>query len=291
MKKHFCTLIQTGLLVLILSLGSGFPTLGEEAISQTLRATDTPIDQLRVALPGSFVTYGVYEQDNVKKNGMEPIEWRVLENTGDSLLLMSHYVLDGVPYSNAYDTYEYNPLPVTWETCSLRSWLNSTFYMTAFDSVEQSRIMTVLNSNTPSNDVRSYYGDTSVNHGNDTFDRVFILSKDECNKYFPCDAVYLNCYGGEVPYSTALRIKATPYALKHGASEWTMRDVDIVETNHSYVYNIRYDMLGYADLITLRTLAGSNTNAYNIGCEGTSTGMRTVTYDMCECPVIRINTK
>ena len=90
-------------------------------LSQTLRATDTPIEQLRVALPGTFVTYGVYEQDNVKKNGMEPIEWRVLENTGDSLLLMSRYVLDSVPYSNALGIDGITALPVNWETCSLRN--------------------------------------------------------------------------------------------------------------------------------------------------------------------------
>ena len=262
------------------------------ALSQTLRATDTPIEQLRVAVPGTFVTYGVYEQDNVKKNGMEPIEWRVLENTGDSILLMSRYVLDSVPYSNALGTDGITALPVNWETCSLRNWLNTTFLTTAFDSAEQSRIMTVLNKNTPSKDNDSYYEETPINHGNDTLDRVFILSLDECNKYFPHNAVYLNCFGNPVPYTAELRIKATPYAKKNGAQEWTMRDVSVVEYNHSYVYNIRYDMLGYTDSIMLRNMVRSNIYVSTFGSTGQAGGLRNVTFDdMCECPVIRINTK
>ena len=263
------------------------------ALSQTLRATDTPIEQLRVAVPGTFVTYGVYEQDNVKKNGMEPIEWRVLENTGDSLLLMSRYVLDGVPFSNAYDTYEFNPFPVTWETCNLRNWLNTTFLTTAFDSAEQSRIMKVLNQNTPTKSGWDYDYDTKrpVDYGNDTMDRVFVLSLEEVEKFFPNDAVYLDNDGRAVAYSTALRMKATPYALKHGASEWTMKDAKTCEGYHGGFYSIRYDVVGYAEKIALRTLNRSNTLTSTIAANGRAGGFRTVTYDMGECPVIRINTK
>lgn len=260
------------------------------ALSHTLRATDTPIETLRVAMPGTFVTYGVYEQDNVVKNGMEPIEWRVLENTGDSVLLMSRYVLDGVSYSNAYDTYSYNPYDVTWETCSLRNWLNTTFYSTAFDADEQSRILTVKNSNTPSEKYQHNFDGKKTEYGNDTFDKVFLLSVDEVDRYFPKDSVYLNNEGRPVSYASTLRMKATPYALKHGASEWTMKDAKTCEGYHGGFYSIRYDVVGYAEKVTLRTLYGCNTSAYDI-CANGGYGMRTVTYDMGECPVIRVSTK
>ncbi|MBO5033306.1 MAG: hypothetical protein J6C19_11075 [Lachnospiraceae bacterium] len=262
-------------------------TMENATLSQTLRATDTTIENLRTALPGTFVTYGVYEQDNVAENGMEPIEWRVLENTGDSVLLMSRYVLDGVPYSNAYDTYAYNPYDVTWETCNLRNWLNTTFYTTAFDTDEQSRILTVKNSNAPNFSLSA----KKMMYGNDTFDKVFILSVDEVARYFPRDSVYLNNDGQPIYYASALRMKATPYALKHGASEWTIKDAKACEGYHGGFYSIRYDVVGYAQKIALRTLCGKNTTVYTIGADGTSYGVRIVTYDMGECPVIWVSTK
>lgn len=261
------------------------------ALSQTLRATDTTIENLRAALPGTFVTYGVYEQDNVAENGMEPIEWRVLENTGDSVLLMSRYVLDGVPFSNAYDTYDYNPYDVTWETCNLRNWLNTTFYTTAFDADEQNRILTVKNSNTPSEKYQFNISAKKVVYGNDTFDKVFVLSVDEVARYFPQDSVYLDNDGRPVYYASALRMKATPYALKHGVSEWTMKTAQGCESFHGGFYSIRYDVVGYAEKIALRTLCGQNTSVYTIGADGKSNGVRLVTYDMGECPVIRVSTK
>ena len=260
------------------------------ALSQTLRATDTPIEQLRVALPGTFVTYGVYEQDNVKKNGMEPIEWRVLENTGDSLLLMSRYVLDGVPFSNAYGADISKPIPVTWETCNLRNWLNTTFLTTAFDSTEQSRIMTVKNHNAPTKPLWDATIKEPIDYGNDTMDRVYILSYEEVEKYFPKDAVYLDNNGKPVAYSTALRIKATPYALKHGVYEWTMKTAKACEGYHGGFYSIRYDVVGFVQSCALRTKVLANSQTSTIGADGCF-GFRTVTYDMGECPVIRINTK
>lgn len=74
---------------------------------------------------GNVVTYGHYEQDNDTANGKEPIEWVVLDVQGDKALLISKYGLDVRPYNTEYNH-------VTWEECTLRTWLNDTFLNAAF---------------------------------------------------------------------------------------------------------------------------------------------------------------
>ena len=46
---------------------------------------------------GDHVFFGQYEQDNDLKNGPEPIEWLVLEDDGESILLLSRYCLASMP--------------------------------------------------------------------------------------------------------------------------------------------------------------------------------------------------
>ncbi|MBO6065802.1 MAG: sigma-70 family RNA polymerase sigma factor, partial [Lachnospiraceae bacterium] len=82
---------------------------------------------------GSYVLFGSYEQDNNKLNRPEDIEWIVLDCEGDRLLLMSRYVLDAVPFNRDYAN-------VTWETCTLRSWLNDEFINVAFSTEERAMI-------------------------------------------------------------------------------------------------------------------------------------------------------
>ena len=59
---------------------------------------------------------------------------------------------------------------ITWETSSVRTWLNDTFFNEAFNAEQQAMIPYVtVNGN---------------DHSNDTTDRVFLLSVDEANQYF-----------------------------------------------------------------------------------------------------------
>jgi hypothetical protein len=95
----------------------------------------------------------------------EPLQWRVLSNTNGELFVMADKILD----SRAYNQVDTN---VTWETCTMRSWLNNDFYNTAFNSSEQARIetSTVVNANNP------WYGTSG---GNNTNDKLFLLSYGE----------------------------------------------------------------------------------------------------------------
>ena len=85
------------------------------------------------------VLFGSYEQDGDAANGKEPIEWLVLAQDGDKALLLSKYALD---HQSFMPFYEPVTEPFTWESCSLRQWLNSTFLNAAFSAEEQSRLLT-----------------------------------------------------------------------------------------------------------------------------------------------------
>ena len=81
-----------------------------------------------------IVTFGRYEQDNDLTNGQEPIEWRVMEIEGDDAMLLSRYVLDVAAYNNGN-------MKTQWHKSTLRSWLNSEFYNTAFTDEEKARLV------------------------------------------------------------------------------------------------------------------------------------------------------
>ena len=95
-----------------------------------------------VPAAGSVVTFGHYEQDGNTENGPEEIQWIVLDTDGDRVFLLSKYGLDAKQYNVKYTR-------VTWETCSLRQWLNSTFLDSAFTAEEQEEIFLTDVDNSP----------------------------------------------------------------------------------------------------------------------------------------------
>ena len=121
---------------------------------------------------GETIEFGNYPQD---KDGTEkPIEWIVMKNEGNQVLLLSKYVLDAKPYNNE----EWGD--VTWETSDIRQWLNNEFYSTAFNKAEKAKIQTSLTKN----EDNSKYGTSG---GNDTEDKVFLLSEKEAETLFSND--------------------------------------------------------------------------------------------------------
>ncbi|MBP3703395.1 MAG: hypothetical protein J6I65_06360, partial [Lachnospiraceae bacterium] len=95
-------------------------------------------------------------------------EWRVLSVNGDDAFLLADQCLDCKPYNEEY-------ADATWETCSLRKWLNEDFYNEAFSENEKKGIKraTVVNEGIPE------YG---IKGGNDTQDNVFLLSIAEASE-------------------------------------------------------------------------------------------------------------
>lgn len=128
------------------------------------------IEQIKIAAVGDMVYFGTYEQDNDVTDGNEYIEWLVLDKQNNKILVISNYALDCQPYNEEYEE-------VTWENCTLRSWLNNDFYNTAFNEGEKQMI---LQTDVSADENPRYY----TNPGNDTQDNVFLLSISEVQKYF-----------------------------------------------------------------------------------------------------------
>lgn len=163
---------------------------------------------------GDTYRFGSYEQDNNKSNGQEDIEWLVLAKEGTKILVISKEALDCKPYNTSYTD-------VTWETCTLRKWLNNDFINAAFSADERTMIPTV----TVSADKNPDY---STNPGNATQDQVFLLSITEVNKYFSSDS--------------ARQCKPTDYAVANGVwgsgnCWWWLRSPGGPQVNAAYVYN------------------------------------------------------
>lgn len=119
---------------------------------------------------GDIVTLGVYEQDNVAENGKEPIEWIVLTVEDGKAWLMSKYCLDQVIFYP-------RRVPMYWGKSDLRAWLNGDFFTQTFTPEEQAIILTTTVENA------NPHGMTGA--GEDTLDKVYLLSKTEVLRFFP----------------------------------------------------------------------------------------------------------
>lgn len=110
----------------------------------------------------------------------QPIKWRVLSVNGSEAFLLADKALDARQYHAKYES-------VTWEGCTMRSWLNgygasaniqkqdyssSNFLDIAFSTSAQSAIKETAVEN---KDNLNY----GTDGGNDTKDRVFLLSQSE----------------------------------------------------------------------------------------------------------------
>ncbi len=168
---------------------------------------------------GDYITFGSYEQDGNKKNGAEPIEWEILDVKDGKLLVISRYILDTKPYNEESGN-------VTWETCTLRTWLNKDFYDSAFKAGEKKKIVKTKISN-PDNK----YSDTDG--GKATKDNVFLLSVSEIRKYYN-----FNTWNKEYMFgcSQALMAEGTQYAIVNGLYTWIMSESDYKEGYESCGY-------------------------------------------------------
>ena len=176
-KKLLTLLMSLTLILTITACGSGTTTVQvtredgstETIVLESLKsqlenvttiteyAGNTSIDQM------DTITFGLDESS-------QPIEWIVLEKGNGKALLLSKYVLTSHQYND-------ENVDITWENCTMRKWLNSEYINTIFSKKEQGSILTtdVIN-----NDNVQY----GTNGGNNTKDKLFLLSIDEVNKYF-----------------------------------------------------------------------------------------------------------
>ena len=144
----------------------------------------------------------------------EPIKWRVLSTAGDQAFLQADLALDDQKYNNNYTS-------VTWESSSMRSWLNGygpeknepkmdyrsdSFLQDAFTSAGQQVIRTTEVENADNLE----YGTEGGNH---TTDKIFLLSEQEVY------GTKAGSYGFAEAYGTndeARRRKSSTYAKAKG---------------------------------------------------------------------------
>lgn len=182
-QKSINRFIQRGIAVLL-------------SMSLALLATRTVGDKIGGPMTDSdgmttwdCVYFGSYWQNDTNGDGKadrndqkEPIKWRVLWVDGEEAFLLADQSLDRRQYHKVWRG-------VSWETCTLRSWLNgysagsnvegkdygkANFLDAAFTQTEQSAICqtSVVNEDNPEYWTRG---------GNDTQDEVYLLSIEEAS--------------------------------------------------------------------------------------------------------------
>ena len=123
---------------------------------------------------GDYIKFGSYTQNSSGKK--KPIEWQVLAKENNKMLVISRYGLDAKRFDSSSNV---------WSNSEIRKWLNGDFYNEAFSEQEKKSINL------------SNLSDVG------TSDNVFLLSREEAEKYFSNNA--------------ERRCKATEYAVKNGA--------------------------------------------------------------------------
>lgn len=111
---------------------------------------------------GEIVVFGTYPHTSSGTDAT-PIQWRVLENTGGELFLLSEYIIDCKRYHD-------EAVDISWCDSDLRAWLNHDFFRKALTAAEQQHIKAT----------------TCTDNGEgspDTEDRVFLLSVAEVRAF------------------------------------------------------------------------------------------------------------
>ena len=161
---------------------------------------------------GETIEFGNYPQD---KDGTEkPIKWIVMKNEGNQVLLLSKYVLDTKPYNKESKA-------VTWETSDIRKWLNNEFCKIAFNNAEKGRIRTTLIKNEDN-------FETKTSGGNDTKDKVFLLSQKEVETLFSNEEE-------RIAKATEYAQKSGVYVDKEKSSWWWLRSPGIDSSSAAVV--------------------------------------------------------
>lgn len=125
----------------------------------------------------------VKDMDSIKfgkaplNNDENKYEWIVLEKKDGKALLLSKYILNSYQYFEFFDTNTTKKGECEWEKSDIRRELNEWFYDDSFDKYEKELI---IDTNLINNNNKRF----GTESGQDTVDKIFILSVDECDKYF-----------------------------------------------------------------------------------------------------------
>ena len=196
--------------------------------------------------------YG-FELNSVYWYKYEPISWTILEEKDGKAMLLCDIILDCQQFNFSYTgsvAFDFENMNFkdyivnNYAESTVKSWLNETFYLTAFTTRQQSKIDTVL----VDNSLESTCYETNENICENTEDKIFLLSVREIAKYF-FDGDHLTFMK-----SDALMRKVTKYAYSQGVyactwmesymdyGTWMLRTPDN-EINYG-VITVEFDNVG-----------------------------------------------
>ncbi len=161
-------------------------------------------EECRAAAPyefvniGDLITFGKFEQDNVKENGPEPITWRVLDKQDGKVLIITEKVLEKSPFFAIY-----------WKRSYIGGYLNSAFLYDFTPEEKEKIIETKVTA-----DAHPAFPETD--QGADTKHKLFLLSVDEVNRYF-ADNDDRKCYASDFVIHEGLETESD------GRCDWWLR--------------------------------------------------------------------
>ena len=169
----------------------------------------------------------------------EPIKWNLLKTLDNKALIISDLVLDS-------QDYYYNPIPRSSATdyqgssttsttnannymySHIRSWLNQTFYDTAFSTLEKQ----IIEITTVDNSATENVAGSNYSAGDNTNDYMFLLSFEETNSYYTTEST-MTAQGSDYAKTQGLYVDASS-----GNSYYWLRTPNYYNT--ATAYNVHY---------------------------------------------------
>ena len=163
----------------------------------------------------NVIRFGHYVQDEADADP-KPIEWIVLDKTGEEALLISKYILDSFPIDKGTDLKSYQ---YSWPNSELRKWLNSKFKKIAFNNKEKKMIV-------PTDLITESYNGTETLY-QATSDDVFLMTVRELKQYFKKTAYLLS--GKSTKYA---RHNMEPIGTLHWVNSYWTRSKAVPNEHH-----------------------------------------------------------
>lgn len=186
--------------------------------------------------------FGFYEQDNNLEDEHEPIEWLVLDERDDKVLVISKKTIVSISYNSKSEN-------ITWDKSILRLYLNNVFHDGYFNDEEKRMIIPTTLKNSTINDF-------GFSNGADTLDRIFILSIDEYEKYFKSNEERVAAgtpYGKSIGLQISSTLPIADVPIENGTFYWA-RNVGYHKTDttcvnwdgkiNTYGYDCKSDGMG-----------------------------------------------
>lgn len=136
-----------------------------------------------------------------------PINWRVLEETDDTLFVLSEYSIECKQFNEKNEE-------VVWETSSLRKWFNEDFYVSAFSENEKECIL--------EKEIQNEYNPVNfADGGAATRDKCFLLSyRDVLNTKYGFESYIISSITREAKNTDWTRVMGALTNPDQGMGWW-----------------------------------------------------------------------